>query len=1013
MDQAGPLSEGPPKHEDEHRVVECRPEGVSIPNYGNVAARLLDNGYQPLPIRPNTKRPAISRWSTCPINASQTDDWSQNFADCGVGLRTGHLVGVDIDLMDPDLAHQAMAIVTSSLGDTLMRVGLWPKRLLLYRTAIPIPKLKVGKIEVLGTGQQFVAFGIHPDTGRPYDWPLGESPLDVPLADLPEVNLTAIEALLAELQPIAGSPASGSRTAPIAGAPDFTRNADGRVMDGRDGWLSRIAFHAIHDATGQHVEPYEAAIASLVWQRFADTTDLSRPRQDGGQHYCAQDALQKVRDKLRLYHRGLLPDRCKAAAEPDYLPPSLGVDDARRELDFTLGRATAAIAAWHQEGQIAEPPRLGIRATVGLGKSTAARRHIAGLLGSLADHGSLPRVLNAVPSLALAEEAAGEWRKLGFSAAVLRGFQALNPVTGEPMCRDLPGVRSAQEAGLDIQSSVCFRSERQRCPHFANCPKQLNRRQVAEAQIVVAAYDVLFTGFAGDAKDMALLLVDEACWQRALEQVVGLTIEALPLSGITGIATSRRQDAQGAEVADLVASRQRLSTVLASLTEGVVEADSLIAQGIDVGFCEEAAKAEFAALPKNDLVPGQGAAERKAASDRCARRAIALRVVMLWDALAGLQRGDPAAVAKVWLDGPSRHDGQRSVRIWRRKHLAADLASLPLIHLDATLRPEIAGMILPGLKVATIEAAAPHQHVRLIAGSFGKGSLYVDPHLPEAEATRRANRLQECVDHVCWHARRHAPGRSLVITYKGIEDAFCGIPNVEVAHYNAVAGLDEWSDIRCLFLIGRPLPSSGDLQQLTGALLDRVVQGDYHTATVAVHVAAGGRSSISAIRHADPVAETLRAAICDDEVMQALGRGRGVNRTADNPLEVHQLADVVLPITYDRVASWELSRPDVVQKMLLAGLAVDSPADAAALHPDVFSTAAQAEKAFQRTGFGGHFPIGDIYREMSVKSASYRKGGRGLRWQRAWWIDGSSIEAHRKLEAALGPVAKWVPQVIG
>ena len=37
MDQAGPLSEGPPKHEDEHRVVECRPEGVSIPNYGAIA----------------------------------------------------------------------------------------------------------------------------------------------------------------------------------------------------------------------------------------------------------------------------------------------------------------------------------------------------------------------------------------------------------------------------------------------------------------------------------------------------------------------------------------------------------------------------------------------------------------------------------------------------------------------------------------------------------------------------------------------------------------------------------------------------------------------------------------------------------------------------------------------------------------------------------------------------------------------------------------------------------------
>ena len=39
------------------------------------------------------------------------------------------------------------------------------------------------------------------------------------------------------------------------------------------------------------------------------------------------------------------------------------------------------------------------------------------------------------------------------------------------------------------------------------------------------------------------------------------------------------------------------------------------------------------------------------------------------------------------------------------------------------------------------------------------------------------------------------------------------------------------------------------------------------------------------------------------------------------------LADVVLPILHDRLISWDRARPDILQHMLLAGLAVDSPGD--------------------------------------------------------------------------------------
>ena len=60
---------------------------------------------------------------------------------------------------------------------------------------------------------------------------------------------TAIEAVLAELQPIAGPGPSGSRPGGGGGGRggDISRDGDRLVTDGRDNWLSTIAFHAVHD----------------------------------------------------------------------------------------------------------------------------------------------------------------------------------------------------------------------------------------------------------------------------------------------------------------------------------------------------------------------------------------------------------------------------------------------------------------------------------------------------------------------------------------------------------------------------------------------------------------------------------------------------------------------------------------------------------------------------------------------------------------------------------------------
>ncbi|MEO1276317.1 MAG: bifunctional DNA primase/polymerase [Pseudomonadota bacterium] len=259
---------------------------------------------------PRAKKPALKRWSEIRIGPHEIEDWAGRFGDHGIGLRTGLLVGVDIDVLDPDLAHQIERLARQRLGETLLRIGQWPKRLLMYRTEAPEPKRRVGPLEILGLGQQVVAFGIHAKTGQPYTWPLNETPLEVPLDELPPVGPDDIDGFLAEASSLLPQPQEVSSRRPRpgnqGGGTGPVRNASGLVVEGRDGWLSSIAFHAVHDAldAGESLDP--AILGNRAWQRFSETADLERRCKDGRLPYGPSHAAAKIRDKLRLHLEGRL-----------------------------------------------------------------------------------------------------------------------------------------------------------------------------------------------------------------------------------------------------------------------------------------------------------------------------------------------------------------------------------------------------------------------------------------------------------------------------------------------------------------------------------------------------------------------------------------------------------------------------------------------------------------------------------------------------------------------------------
>jgi hypothetical protein len=86
----------------------------------------------------------------------------------------------------------------------------------------------------------------------------------------------------------------------------------------------------------------------------------------------------------------------------------------------------------------------------------------------------------------------------------------------------------------------------------------------------------------------------------------------------------------------------------------------------------------------------------------------------------------------------------------------------------------------------------------------------------------------------------------------------------------------------------------------------------------------------------------------EGEVVQAIERARGVNRTAANPVDVLVMTDVVLPFPIEPVEAADLE-PSPIEMMLAAGdVGLENAAHAAICYPDLWPNADAARQAMHR-----------------------------------------------------------------
>ncbi|WP_071461840.1 DUF5906 domain-containing protein [Polynucleobacter asymbioticus] len=189
--------------------------------YKDVGLTLYKSGYEPIPVE--GKAPKSPNWQKIKITEQQVTSWAANGAgNLNVGIRTGQgntaVYAIDLDIYIKSVAEKLSEAFQNRFGTTLMRVGQEPKLMLLYRGKPGRKKItvtydgktiegspidaKTGKpknsgIEILGLGQQFVAYGIHPETNRPYQWPFGGLDNNS-IEALPEIDIDDVAIWLKE-----------------------------------------------------------------------------------------------------------------------------------------------------------------------------------------------------------------------------------------------------------------------------------------------------------------------------------------------------------------------------------------------------------------------------------------------------------------------------------------------------------------------------------------------------------------------------------------------------------------------------------------------------------------------------------------------------------------------------------------------------------------------------------------------------------------------------------------------
>ncbi|MFL5252951.1 MAG: toprim domain-containing protein [Rhodopila sp.] len=765
-----------------------------------------------------------------------------------------------------------------------------------------------------------------------------------------------------------------------------------------------------------HNSPADKALRLAIarWQRAGHTVCVATPWE------VRRHDRSDFNDVIREGGVDAVRARIDAAMRAPQPRRRIPVHEARRRMRDIASRFTSIVRNHAGDDP---PPVLAAKIGVAVGKSSTTREEVAVLLATMRAAADDRTLAFLVPTHRLGREAADAFnlldvaRAAGLTAAIWRGRSAEDPdAPGQTMCRDLERTYDAMAAGADIETSCCRKKMPDgtvvECPFFRECGYQKQKAQ--RADLWFGAHELMFQEKPAALGDLAGLIVDESFWQAGLEDKRDLSLSTLSLAPLPpGIDGQRLQFLRGL-----------LAEVLSEHADGparraaFAEAESLLT----ADMAGEAARLEWRMKTDPGFHPGMTRQEYKDARLKAAGNRVVRRLASVWKAVEALLREDgPEASGRLSLTTEATDDGfVRMLEIKGRKDVRSGW-QVPTFLIDATLEIDLVRGYFPQADlVADIEAQAPHQRIIQATGrSCAKSHFFAD-----AADDRHLRKLAGTIGMM---ARKYAPDRVLVVAQlpvRGWLETYTIPPaNVEFAHHNAVAGLDHWGPqpddpgVAAMICVGRTLPSPDQIENMAEALTGTAVErlpGWYQKRQVAREMSNGQMATTEADFHPDTIAETIRRDVCEGQIVQIIGRPRGVNRTKENPVDVIVLTDVPLPLPVDHLVQASDLDPSPTDRMLAEeGAAFSNSSDVATVFETLWKTAGAAKTALNRAGRWVPFPyaLQDEGNETDLPAdfvrVEYKRTGSGRDKSRALFDLSRIPDPQAWLTKRLGPLVHY------
>ena len=754
------------------------------------------------------------------------------------------------------------------------------------------------------------------------------------------------------------------------------------------------------DLTAKAVFPVEVAIAKAAKKRAAEADKAARK-------------LAAVRPVTEDSKAALAAAEAAARVAHDWAEQTAELSPTAKRAKRKVERDINATAKAQAIAKVGAYPVHGIAVDVGGAKTQIALEFVEPTIDTLRTGGDKSTIVIAIPEHALGDQQVARLAGMPggnrVTSAVWRSRKAKNAET--PMCLDLDAVADAEEAFADVQTAVCRKTlpggEVRECHHYNECLFQKQREQKPDVWFV--PHELLFMRKPEAIEKPAIVIVDESAWQDGI-----LGSEKLLLETLVTESTAIPGDTIGPE--ELKFNRELLFDALLEIAPGQSDDPktiraanrSIVRQLISQpSTAATSYSLEWARKKEADIWPGMPARQRKEAVAAVTHNKVVAKLGRLWKAVGALVAADgPEQSGWIKLGISKTNDGTAPAIFLKGRKDVHESWHVPTLMLDATFQPELVRHFWPSLEMkADVRLTAPHQHIKQVVDrSYSKGQLGIlrqadDPEEPDIandEPDEVGRGLRAVHATICREARRYAPGRVLAVVQKDVEDLLPTIgplpANLELAHHNAVAGKDGWGPgpgrkgVVAQIVVGRTAPSPSIVESMaeavTGAAVDRI-QGWYPKAEAAREMTDGTYRPAEADQHPDPVAEAIRWSITEGQLVQILGRPRGVNRTDSNRVDILVMTNAPLPVPVEMLVSADdlAPSPDDLQ-MAAGGVAFGNPTDAAAAYPQLWNTRSAAKSAFSRFDgprLGANSNKGVSIRECTQPPAdiAYRRAGAG------------------------------------